>query len=95
LKHRGIYSDRNLNVGRDYKPGDEVPDSNLIGVAKAMTYVGPKLLELQREYARLLLTHYNPYTRSEYRNEPAIALVELVNENSVLEFWMRNWLRGE
>ena len=95
LKQRGIYSDLNLNVGRNYKTGDEVPDSALIGVAKAMTYVGPRLLELQREYARLLLTHYNPYTRSEYRNEPAIAVVELVNENSVLEFWMRNWLRGE
>src|SRR5215831_10174868 len=32
LKQRGIYSDLNLNVGRDYKPGDDVPDSNLIGV---------------------------------------------------------------
>jgi len=95
LKNRGIYSDLNLNVGRDYKPGDEVPDASLIGSAKAMTYIGPRLLELQREYARLLLTHYNPYTRSEYRNEPAIAIVELVNENSVLEFWSRNWLRGE
>jgi hypothetical protein len=60
-----------------------------------MTYVGPRLPELQREYARLLLTRCNPYTVSEYRNEPAITLVELVNENSVLEFWMRNWLRGE
>jgi hypothetical protein len=95
LKQRGIYSDLNLNVGRTYKPGDDVPDYDLIGVAKAMTYVGPRLLELQREYARQLLTHFNPYTHSEYRNEPAIALVELVNENSVLEFWMRNWLRGD
>ncbi|MDE3167672.1 MAG: hypothetical protein KGN36_17860, partial [Acidobacteriota bacterium] len=95
LKQRGIYSDLNLNVGRDYKPGDEVPDSPLIGQAKAMTYIGPRLLELQREYARLLLTHFNPYTKSEYRNEPAIAIVELVNENSMLEFWSRNWLRGE
>jgi hypothetical protein len=95
LKQRGIYSDLNLNVGRDYKPGDEVPDSALIQQAKAMTYIGPRLLELQREYARTLLTHYNPYTNSEYRNEPAIAIVELINENSVLEFWSRNWLRGE
>jgi hypothetical protein len=62
LKQRGIYSDLNLKVGRDYKPGDEVPDSNLIGVAEAMTYVGPRLLKLQREYARLLLPHYAPYT---------------------------------
>ncbi|HWB83516.1 MAG TPA: hypothetical protein VG675_05220 [Bryobacteraceae bacterium] len=95
LKNRGIYSDLNLNVGRTYKPGDEVPDSNLIGVAKAMTYIGPRLLELQREYARMLLTHYNPYTKSKYSDEPAIAIVELVNENSVFEFWLRNWLRGD
>src|SRR5262249_41939670 len=95
LKKRGIYSNLNLNVGRTYKVGDGVPDYNLIGVAKAFTYIGDRLLELQREYATQLLTHYNPYTKSEYRNEPAVAIVEIVNENSVLEFWARNWLRGE
>ena len=95
LKKRGIYSDLNLNVGRDYKPGDGVPDYDLIGVAKGMTYFGDRLLELQRDYARQLLTHYNPYTRATYCNEPAVAIVEIANENSILEFWMRNWLRGE
>jgi hypothetical protein len=95
LKKRGIYSDLNLNVGRNYKAGDGVPDYNLIGVAKGMTYFGDRLLELQRDYAKQLLTHYNPYTRTTYCNEPAVAIVEIVNENSILEFWMRNWLRGE
>ncbi len=94
LKRRGIYSNLNLNVGRSYKAGDGVPDYDLIGVAKGMTYVGERLLELQREYAAQLLTHFNPYTKSEYRHEPAVAIVEIVNENSLLEFWMRNWLRG-
>lgn len=95
LKKRGIYSNLNLNVGRTYKEGDGVPDFDLIGVAKAFTYIGERLLELQREYAAQLLTHYNPYTKSEYRNEPAVAIVEIVNENSLIEFWARNWLRGE
>jgi len=95
LKKRGIYSNLNLNVGRTYKEGDGVPDYDLIGVAKATTYIGEQLLELQREYAKQLLTHYNPYTQSEYRNEPAVAIVEIVNENSVFEFWSRNWLRGQ
>jgi hypothetical protein len=95
LKNRGIYSNLNLNVGRTYKEGDGVPDHDLIGVAKAMTYIGDRLLELQKEYATQLLSHYNPYTKSEYRSEPAIVTVEMVNENSVLEFWFRNWLRGE
>jgi hypothetical protein len=95
LKKRGIYSNLNLNVGRTYKPGDNVPDSQLIRQGKAMTYIGPRLLELQRDYARQLLTHRNPYTDSTYADEPAIVTVELVNENSVYEFWSRNWLRGE
>ncbi len=95
LKKRGIYSDLNLNVGRTYKPSDGVPDYKLIGVAKGMTYFEDRPLELQRDYAKQLLTHYNPYTRTTYCNEPAVAIVEIVNENSILEFWMRNWLRGE
>ncbi len=95
LKKRGIYSDLNLNVGRTYKSGDGVTNYDLIGVAKGMTYFEPRLLELQRDYAKQLLTHYNSYTRATYGNEPAIAIVEIANENSILEFWMRNWLRGE
>ena len=95
LKKRGIYIDLNLNVGRTYKEGDGVPDWDQIAHAKGMTYIGDRLLELQRDYARQLLTHYNPYTKTEYRHEPAVAIVEIVNENSIVEFWLRNWLRGE
>jgi hypothetical protein len=95
LKERGIYTNLNLNVGRRYKQGDNVPDFELIDHAKGMTFIGERLVELQRDYARQLLTHYNPYTKSEYRHEPAVAIVEIVNENSIIEFWLRNWLRGE
>lgn len=95
LKRRGIYTDLNLNVGRSYKPGDGVRDFELLGFAKALTYFDPRLLDLQREYARQLLTHRNPYTGKEYRNEPAVALVELVNENSIVESWVSNRLLGK
>ncbi len=95
LKANGIYIDLNLNVGRRYRAGDGVPDYKLIGVAKGVTYFQPRLIALQKEYARELLTHLNPYTHLEYRHDPAIAIVEIVNENSLLEFWMRNWLRGD
>lgn len=94
LKRRGIYSDLNLNVGRSYKPGDGVKDHELLSFAKALTFFDPRLLELQREYARQLLTHFNPYTRSTYAQEPAVALVEFVNENSLVEAWMDGRLRG-
>jgi hypothetical protein len=94
LKKHGIYSNLNLNVSRGYKAGDGVYDYNLIGRGKALTYFDPRLIELQKEYATKLLTHYNPYTKSEYRNEPAIAIIEIVNENSIVTAWMRGRLRG-
>lgn len=95
LKKQGIYVDFNLNVGRRYKPGDGVPDVELVGNGKAYTYFGPELIALQKEYARNLLGHRNAYTGLRYADDPAVAIVEVVNENSILEFWQRNWLRGE
>ncbi len=95
LKQVGIYSNLNLNVGRGYKPGDRVPDSDAVRLWKGFTYIGERLIELQKDYAKRLLTHYNPYTKTKYSEEPAVATVEIVNENSIYEFWFRNWLRGE
>jgi hypothetical protein len=94
LKKQGIYCDLNLNVSRTYKAGDGVRDYELIGTGKALTYFDPRLIELQKEYARKLLTHYNPYTKSEYCNEPAVAIVEIVNENSIVAAWDRGRLQG-
>ena len=84
LKKRGIYVDLNLNVGRSYKAGDGVRDFDKIRWGKGLTLFDPRLIELQKEYAKNLLTHVNPYTRTEYRNEPAIAIVEILNENAHL-----------
>jgi len=95
LKKRGIYTNLNLNVARIYKAGDGVRDHELLGFAKALTYFDRRLIELQKEYARALLTHRNPYTGNEYRDEPAVAIVELVNENSLVEAWVNNRLLGK
>ena len=94
LKKRGIYADLNLNVGRTYKAGDGVRDHDLLGFPKALTYFDERLIELQKEYARQLLTHLNPYTGKSYRAEPAVAIVEFVNENSLVEAWLNGRLLG-
>jgi len=41
-----------------------------------------------------LLTHVNPYTGNAYINEPAVIMVEIVNENSLVEAWFDNRLLG-
>jgi len=94
LKQRGIYSDLNLNVYRTYKPGDGVRESEALGIGKGATYFDERLIELQREYARQLLTHTNAFTGLAYRDEPAVALIEFVNENSLVEAWVENRLLG-
>ena len=87
LKKDGIYVDINLLVGRTFKEGDQVADWPNVGWAKALAYFDPRLIELQKEFAKELLTHRNPYTGTTYAREPAIAIVELVNENSLWDAW--------
>ncbi len=94
LKRHGIYANLNLNVGRTYKAGDGVRDFELLGFPKGLTYFNERLIELQQEYARELLTHVNPHTGHAYSAEPAVAIVEFVNENSLVEAWFSNRLLG-
>lgn len=94
LKRRGIYTDLNLNIARAFQEADGVKDADRLGFAKSVTYFDPRLIELQKEYARTMLTHRNPYTGNEYRYEPAIAIVEIINENSLIESWVRGRLMG-
>lgn len=95
LKKHGIYSNFNLNVGRNYREGDDVPSHEYLGLAKAVTLFDDHIIELQKEYAKQLLKHRNEYTGNEYRNEPALAFLEIVNENSLVEAWFTGRLIGK
>ena len=95
LKQRGIYTNLNLNVGRVFRKADGVADCESLGLGKAVCYFDDRIAELHADYARKLLTHRNPYTKAEYRREPAVAIVELVNENSIVESWFSGRLRGK
>jgi hypothetical protein len=84
LEKRGIYINFNLLVGRPFKAGDGVEDYQEIREgAKGISLYDPRIIELQKEYARQLLAHSNPYTKLEYRNDPAVAMVEINNENAL------------
>ena len=80
LKQHGIYVDINLHVARRYA---DLPD-NWDWMGKGIDRVHPKLVESQKRFARALLTHVNPYTKTAYTDEPAVAGIELNNENTAL-----------
>jgi hypothetical protein len=84
LEKRGIYVDFNLLVGRPFQEGDGVHDANLLRQgAKGTSFFDARLIELQKEYAQQLLTHLNPYTKAKYTDDPAVAIVEINNENAI------------
>jgi hypothetical protein len=86
LKEQGIYANLNLHVARRYS-GLTEEALKRFQWGKVIDRFYPPFLELQREYARDLLAHVNPYTRSAYAKEPAVLCVELNNENTMLPYW--------
>ena len=83
LKQHGIYTNLNLHVSRTYSPTiRELPRAFRYG--KGLDNFYPPFIQMQREYARMLLTHRNPYTKTTYAVEPAVLCVEINNENSIL-----------
>ncbi len=96
LKLRGIYIDMNLLVSRHFTEADGVKDAQELGMAaKPVSMFDPILIDLQKKYAADLLTHYNPYTKLRYSDDPVLALVEITNENSILASWHNNELNGK
>ena len=80
LKEHGVYVDINLHVARGYAM---MPEGwNWMG--KGIDRIHRPYLESQKRFARDMLTHVNPYTKSAYVDEPAVAIIELNNENTVL-----------
>ncbi|MCX5683926.1 MAG: hypothetical protein NT049_09605 [Planctomycetota bacterium] len=94
LKKRGIWATFTMNTSRVYREGDGAGDYKILSYAKGATYFNPRLIELQHEFTRNFLTHKNPYTGNEYRREPAVVSIEMVNENSLVEAWINKRLDG-
>lgn len=70
-----------LNTGNKelsrYPPGEGDPG------AKGTSIFDARIIELQKEYAKQLLDHTNPYTHRKYIVDPAVAIVEINNENAI------------
>lgn len=93
LKQHGIYADINLHVSRNYWEGAVFADGlasdreraeKLPKYGKGLDKINDQMIRMQRDYARALLTHVNPYTKTAYAAEPCVALVEINNENTLL-----------
>lgn len=85
LKLHGVYTNLNLHVSRTY-PGLETEVSQF-QFGKTIDHFYRPYIDMQKDYARDLLSHVNPYTGTNYLEEPAVAFIEINNENSLLSNW--------
>ena len=85
LGKNGIYVDLNLLVGRRFNAADGFPDTwGLPNYGKIVSWFEPKMIEMQKQYAKALLDHVNPYTKLRWADDPVVALVEINNEDTLL-----------
>ena len=90
FKKNGVYSNVNLHVSRQFSAADGFPESVSkipFDFDKRVDEYDRRMIRLQKNYARDLLTHVNPYTGLSYANDPAVAVIEINNENSLVSNW--------
>ncbi len=87
LRSHGIYVNLNLSTTREYVPELGFPPSvRQIPFThhKKVDLFDRHMIEVQKDYARALLDRTNRFTGRAYKDEPALAFVEINNENSLV-----------
>jgi len=91
LKEEGIYVDLNLLVSRRFTTNDGLPPEIETMNWKdqhVLSFFVDKVKELEKEYAKQLLTHRNPYTNMTYAEDPVVAFIEIINEHGLIHSWL-------
>jgi hypothetical protein len=89
LQKRGIYQFFDLLVNREPAPADGVTAAGDVAAGfKIEGEFAPQLIELQEKFVDQFMGHRNPYTQRTYAKDPAVALVEVINEDSL--FWIQD-----
>ncbi|MFV0351005.1 MAG: hypothetical protein ACK5JF_01670 [Oscillospiraceae bacterium] len=77
-----LYTERQF-VGSDgVKEAEGIPDNS-----KYVSLFDEKTIALQQQFAQAILTRTNTYTGLVYADDPAIALYQITNENTLFRMW--------
>ena len=89
LKEKGIYLHIDLIVSREFMEADELDyPGGAPSCIKRHAMYNERLIELQKEYAKELLCHVNPYTGLALIDDPAVVTVQINNEDSAIKWPM-------
>ena len=95
MKKEGIYTTVSPYWGVQAKIG---PSWGIEGAADpnalALLFIDPKLKAAYKTWLRKLLAERNPHTGISLANDPALGIIQIQNEDSLL-FWTVNSLKGQ
>ncbi len=87
LQKRGIYQFFDMLVHRKVTAADGVANADKLAAGlKIEGQFEPKLIELQERFITQFMGHKNQYTNRTYARDPAVVMVEAINEDSL--FWL-------
>lgn len=84
LKQRGIYFFVDQTVSRPIFADDGAPEG--VTSTKGIAYFSDSVITALEGYSELLLNYVNPYTKLALKDDSAMALIDLNNENSLENF---------
>ena len=88
LKENGIYVYFQLNIARKASKANGLENVNPLPYYKnGLDNFEHILVSLQKRFHKEILEHVNPYTGLAYKDDPAISMMELANENSIVYSW--------
>jgi hypothetical protein len=88
LKAAGVYSYLETWTSRSFRPAEGLPAPQGLPVGnKYAPFFWPAYTEAKKAWVRALYDRVNPYTGLRYADDPAVALFEISNEDSLLVGW--------
>ena len=86
LKEKGIYLHIDLIVAREFQEADglDYPGKGPSCMKRYYMY-NERMMQLQKEYARELLCHVNPYTGLALIDDPAVVTIQINNEDTAIK----------
>lgn len=94
LKQRGIYTALTVQAARAPRREDGLgwlADSALY-YGLGFNYLYPEAKATHKLIARLLMERVNPWTNVAYKNDPAVAMVELHKQGGLIPYWRANYI---
>ncbi|MBS1536844.1 MAG: carbohydrate binding domain-containing protein [Bacteroidetes bacterium] len=90
LSLNGIYIYMPVHGEWQPRPGDGITKWDT--VPRCLPYIEPEFITKHKQIVRMLMNHVNPFSNKAWKDDPAIAWLDLTHENSLMILWQNGQL---